>query len=307
MNVSVFLYRQTGKQYSGYCKDGISCWPKTFSISFDGCFPSAPDVIAALTVIDSGSTTDVCVSAKAASVTNCGFDLKINPWGDSDPSGHLLRVGALGGRCTCGACFFLLDQRDTRQLKGKRCFLCELLVSRGAGFRVEDASDPVRSGRCQITTFTWENSHFYSVQLVQRSGGGGGGGGGGVHALRSVHCVNAFDYSFDSCDTTPGSSSCTLTPLSSSPVVFTTVSACMSLTAFPPRRHRLASTTRRRPLFSDFGKGPGDIPTWIVDKKTPSLEVITALDPLLSGTHFLYVDQTVTTSERNEETTPSFS
>eukprot|EP00118_Oscarella_pearsei_P010825 m.68653 g.68653 ORF g.68653 m.68653 type:complete len:144 (+) comp35538_c0_seq1:166-597(+) len=69
-----------GKQYSGYCKDGISCWPKTFSISFGGCFPMKPDVIAALTVIDSSSTTGISVSVKALNVTNCGFDMKINPF-----------------------------------------------------------------------------------------------------------------------------------------------------------------------------------------------------------------------------------
>ena len=72
--------------------------------------------------------------------------------------------------------------------------------------------------------------------------------------------------------------------------------------------HRLAPSS----FASDLGKREKGRVTFFLDSRQE--DAITGGDNRLrsfviippSGTHFLYVTQTVTTSERNEETTPSF-
>nr|ADI48493.1 lectin [Euperipatoides rowelli] len=76
---------QIGRAPTPQCTDSIICAGKKYTVpvKFASAFASPPEVMVALSVIDSSKSTNLRIETRAEAITQNGFNIIVNTWGDT--------------------------------------------------------------------------------------------------------------------------------------------------------------------------------------------------------------------------------
>ncbi|XP_013390133.1 uncharacterized protein LOC106158615 [Lingula anatina] len=90
---------QVGFVTSDYCREGQNCqWLKY--VSFKKPFPSPPDVVTALALLDSWRGGNIRLNMRPTSISTHGFVMNFGVWGqNTDPPTHIYRLKAAWTAC----------------------------------------------------------------------------------------------------------------------------------------------------------------------------------------------------------------